>query len=75
MKGSLTIAACITNLRHDMQILKDNNPPDVEFYQVKRQMFLDWLSATMIMWNRLEEVEGSSDKMIAALLELARKCD
>jgi len=75
MKGSLTIAACITNLRYDMQILKDNNPPDVEFYQVKRQMFLDWLSATMIMWNRLEELEGSSDKMIAALLELARKCD
>ena len=75
MKGSLTIAACITNLRHDMQILKDNNPPDVEFYQVKRQMFLDWLSATMIMWNRLEELEGSSDKMIAALLELARKCE
>ena len=75
MKGSLVIAACITNLRHDMQVLKDNNPPDVEYYQVKRQMFLDWLSATMIMWNRLEELEGTSDKMIAALFELARKCD
>lgn len=75
MKGSLTIAACITNLRHDMQILKDNNPPDVEYYQVKRQMFLEWLGMTMVMWNSLEEVEGTSDKIISALLELSRKCE
>lgn len=75
MKGSLTIAACITNLRHDMQILKNNNPPDVEYYQVEKQMFLDWLSATMIMWNSLEEVEKNSDKTINALLELSKKVD
>lgn len=75
MKGSLTISACITNLRHDMQILKDNNPTDVEYYQVKREMFLDWLSATLIMWNGLESVEKSADKMIDGLLELIKRCD
>ena len=57
MKGSLTIAACITNMRDDMQNLKQNNPPDVEFYQVKRDDLLGWLSVTLIMWNNLEEIE------------------
>lgn len=75
MKGSLTIAACITNMRHDMQNLKQNNPPDIEFYQVKRDMLLNWLSATLIMWNNLEEVEKCSDRMINTLSELAKKVD
>ena len=75
MKGSLTIAACITNMRHDMQNLKQNNPPDVEFYQVKRDDLLGWLSATLIMWNNLEEIEKTMDKMVNTLSELARRVD
>ena len=75
MKGSLTIAACITNMRHDMQNLKDNNPPDTEFYQVKRDDLLQWLSATLIMWNNLEENEKVVDKMVNTLSELARRVD
>lgn len=75
MKGSLTIAACITNMRHDMQILKQNNPPDIEFYQVKRDDLLSWLSATLIMWNSLEKIEENTDKMVNTLSDLAKKVE
>lgn len=75
MRGSLTIAACITNMRHDMQILKQNNPPDIEFYQVKRDDLLSWLSATLIMWNSLEKIEENTDKMVNTLSDLAKKVE
>ena len=66
-RAGLTIAACITNIRYNMQTIKDSNPPETEFYRVKRDMFLEWLGMTMTRWNKLEELEKQMDEVVRAL--------
>ena len=66
-RAGLTIAACITNIRYNMQTIKDSNPPETDYYQVDRGMFLEWLGMTMTMWNKLEELEKQMDEAIRAL--------
>ena len=66
-KAGLTIAACITNIRYNLQTIKDSKPPEVEYYQVERNMLLEWLGMTMTMWNNLEELEKQMDAVVRAL--------
>ena len=69
MKKSLTLAASIFNMRSSMQQYKDSKCPEVKYYQVKSKDLLDWLSATMIMWNCLEDIEKYMDCLTNALTE------
>lgn len=66
-KAGLTIAACITNIRYNLQTIKDSKPPEVEYYQVERNMLLEWLGLTMTAWKNLEELEKQMDDALRAL--------
>lgn len=66
-KAGLTIAACITNIRYNLQSIKDSKPPEVEYYQVERGMLLEWLGLTMTAWNNLEKLESQMDELVRAL--------
>ena len=73
MRESLTLAACIFNIRSSLQQYKDSKCPEVEYYQVKAKDLLDWLSMTMTMWNRLENIEAQHDYLTKALAEAKRE--
>lgn len=73
MKDSLTLAACIFNIRSSLQQYKGNSVPEVEIYQVKASDLLDWLSMTMTMWNRLEDIEKHIDYLTKALADAKRE--
>lgn len=72
MKESLTLAACIFNIRSSLQQYKGSNVPEVEIYQVKASDLLDWLAMTMTMWNRLEDIERQIDYLTKALADAKR---
>ena len=72
MKESLTLAACIFNIRSSLQQYKGSNVPEVEIYQVKASDLLDWLTMTMTMWNRLEDIERQIDYLTKALADAKR---
>ena len=72
MRESLTLAACIFNIRSSLQQYKGSNVPEVEVYQVKASDLLDWLSMTMTMWNRLEDIERQVDYLTKALADAKR---
>ena len=72
MRESLTLAACIFNIRSSLQQYKGSNVPEVEIYQVKASDLLDWLSMTMTMWNRLEDIERQVDYLTKALADAKR---
>ena len=73
MRDSLTLAACIFNLRASLQQYKGNNAPEVEIYQVKASDLLEWLSSTMTMWNRLENIEAHLEYLTRALAECRKE--
>ena len=72
MRESLTLAACIFNIRSSLQQYKGSNVPEAEVYQVKASDLLDWLSMTMTMWNRLEDIERQVDYLTKALADAKR---
>ena len=72
MRESLTLAACIFNIRASLQQYKEKDPPEVEYYQIKASDLLDWLSMTMTMWNRLEDIERQNDYLTKALADAKR---
>lgn len=63
-KASLSGCGAIWTIRNALQEYKGGVPPNVDFYHVKREDLLEWLSLTMIIWDAFEENESLIDTLI-----------
>ena len=56
-------------IRAELQTIKNNEPPDVEYYKLNREILLDMLVETMNIWNAFEDAENLIRSMIIKIGE------
>ena len=56
--------SALIDIRAELQRLKNNEPPDVEYYKLNRQTLLELLSETMTTWNAFQDAENLIRSMI-----------
>lgn len=63
-KASISGCEAVWTIRAALQEYKRCVPPNVDFYHVKREDLLEWLSLTMIIWESFAENETLIDDLI-----------
>ncbi len=60
--------SALIDIRAELQKAKNSEPPDVEYYKIKRQTLLELLGETMTVWNAFNDAEQLIRSMLSKVV-------